>query len=76
MIRFIKRKIQELAIRIVRRSAYYQDLNKTFHELWCHTKLFNNDIDFTRLHKDSLYGKCLNAAEKKHKRHYDDDDDD
>jgi len=68
MIRFFKRKIQAFAIHIVRRSAYYQDLNERFYELWWHTKL-NNDIDYTTLHKNSLYGKCV-EAEKKHKKHY------
>jgi len=68
MIQFIKKKIQAFAIHIVRRSAYYQDLNERFYELWWHTKL-NNDIDYTRLQKDSLYGKCV-EAEKKHERHY------
>ena len=68
MIRYIRNKTKAFAIYIVRRSAYYQDLNERFHELWMHTHL-NNDIDYTRIDKDSLYGKCEKAV-KDHSKHY------
>lgn len=59
--------MKAFAIHIVRRSAYYEELNVQFHQLWMHTKLNNPDWD--KCDKDSLYGQCIEKT-KTHPRHY------
>jgi len=67
MIQFIKKKMKAFAIQLVRRSAYYKELNKGYHELWMHTKL--NNPEWVEYSKGSLYDNCVETL-KRHPQHY------
>ena len=67
MIQFIKKGIKAFVIQLVRRSAYYKELNKGYHELWMHTQL--NNPEWRQYSKCSLYDNCVETL-KKHPQHY------
>lgn len=59
--------MKAFAIHVVRRSAYYREINQRYHELWMHTQL--NNPELRKYSKGSLYDSCVKTIEN-HPQHY------